>query len=211
MVKTFHPDVTVQGAITQAGLWLAELEPDLFLGDEALADTWYETEMVQGYEFVPIRSAVEVREEAHVMRNCVKTYGYGLAAENLRLFSIRKDGQRVATAGLSNYFEDTPLPVMTQLKAKENLPVSDDVALAVQRWLHSRPLLTGKIRGVNDDALLQRKAWLQIWRPYWLAKRRFPSWLPIRPSYGALMKLELMPRRRRRARRRRPAHILQVV
>jgi hypothetical protein len=31
-----------------------------------------------------------------------------------------------------------------------------------------------------------RATWLSIWRPYWLAKRHIPEWLPIAPSRNAL-------------------------
>jgi hypothetical protein len=37
-----------------------------------------------------------------------------------------------------------------------------------------------------DTAPLDRMTWLSLWRPYWLAKRRIPEWLPIAPSRRAL-------------------------
>jgi hypothetical protein len=33
---------------------------------------------------------------------------------------------------------------------------------------------------------LDRETWVSLWRPYWLAKRRIPDWLPIAPSREAL-------------------------
>jgi hypothetical protein len=36
---------------------------------------------------------------------------------------------------------------------------------------------------------LDRATWRSLWRPYWLAKRRIPEWLPIAPSRGALSTL----------------------
>jgi hypothetical protein len=38
-------------------------------------------------------------------------------------------------------------------------------------------------------APLDRTIWLSLWRPYWLAKRRIPPWLPMAPSRGALKAL----------------------
>jgi hypothetical protein len=35
-------------------------------------------------------------------------------------------------------------------------------------------------------APLDRASWVSLWRPYWLAKRRIPGWLPIAPSRDAL-------------------------
>jgi hypothetical protein len=37
-----------------------------------------------------------------------------------------------------------------------------------------------------DKAPLDRSTWLSLWRPYWLAKRRIPEWLPIAPLRDAL-------------------------
>ncbi|MEA2928746.1 MAG: hypothetical protein QOG38_1174, partial [Hyphomicrobiales bacterium] len=33
---------------------------------------------------------------------------------------------------------------------------------------------------------LDAAAWRSLWRPYWLAKRRLPRWLPLAPSRDAL-------------------------
>jgi hypothetical protein len=203
LVKVFHPAMTVKNAVTQACLWYDALELDLYLGDGPLADVWYETDIVDGYEFVPIRSAAEIREEARVMSNCVKTYGYGLSAGDLRLFSVRKDGQRVATASL-DFRPGWPMPALTQLKSAGNLKVSNEITVAAQRWLYSRNLRERRTREVDIDALINRATWLAMWKPYWLAKRLLPAWLPIGPSYRALTALQSLPlwslRRRRRRR-----------
>jgi hypothetical protein len=37
-----------------------------------------------------------------------------------------------------------------------------------------------------DRRPLDRTTWLSLWRPYWLAKRCLPEWLPIAPSLHAL-------------------------
>jgi hypothetical protein len=36
---------------------------------------------------------------------------------------------------------------------------------------------------------LDRTTLLSLWRPYWLAKRRIPKWLPLAPSRRALAAL----------------------
>ena len=35
-------------------------------------------------------------------------------------------------------------------------------------------------------APLDRATWQQLWKPYWLAKRKIPGWLPLAPSMDAL-------------------------
>jgi hypothetical protein len=38
----------------------------------------------------------------------------------------------------------------------------------------------------RSTVTLDRPTWLWLWRPYWLAKRRIPEWLPLAPSRDAL-------------------------
>jgi hypothetical protein len=59
--------------------------------------------------------------------------------------------------------------------------------LAARQWLHMHDLLQINMRRRDwDTALLDRTNWLSLWRPYWLAKRRIPEWLPVAPSRDAL-------------------------
>jgi len=65
--------------------------------------------------------------------------------------------------------------------------VADEVWWAAMRWLHQHDLSRVDTRQrewgkVPPDAA----AWRKVWRPYWLAKRRIPPWLPLTPSRRAL-------------------------
>jgi hypothetical protein len=40
-----------------------------------------------------------------------------------------------------------------------------------------------------------------LWRPYWLAKRHIPDWLPLRPSWRVINFLKWGADHRRRRRR----------
>jgi hypothetical protein len=41
----------------------------------------------------------------------------------------------------------------------------------------------------NNDSPLSRAIWTELWKPYWLAKRRIPSWLPLVPTRDTLSDL----------------------
>ena len=180
------PSMQLAAAISAASAWQTAVALYLELGDETIDDLWTQPESVDGYEFVPLRSFAEVSEEARVMRNCVQTYGYSLVHNHSRLWSIRKDGQRVATLEIGPCRGDRLLSVY-ELKSIGNKDVPIEVAWAVRRWLHMHDL-----PGINtkpfawDAAPLNRAAWIAMWKPYWIAKRRIPAWLPLNPSRYAL-------------------------
>jgi len=67
----------------------------------------------------------------------------------------------------------------------------------IEAWLASgvvdgfecNPLSTEEAICAEAKAPLDRRRWVELWRPYWLAKRRLPSWLPLAPSSKAIRDL----------------------
>ena len=125
-------------------------------------------------------------DEAKAMRNCVNTYGYNLAHNRSRLWSVRRGDERVATLRLARRFLD-PMPLIVELKGAGNTDVPRDLWWAARQWLHRHDLSRVDLSERNwGTAPLDRATWMSLWRPYWLAKRRIPEWLPIAPSRDAL-------------------------
>ena len=123
------------------------------------------------------------------MRNYLNTYRYNLADNRSRLWSVRRDGERVATLRIARRYRD-PLPNIVELRGAGNADVPRDLSWAARQWLHTHDLSQINM-GQRDRgaAPLDRASWLSLWRPYWLAKRRIPEWLPIAPSRDALESL----------------------
>ena len=120
------------------------------------------------------------------MKNCLNTYGYNLAHNRSRLWSVRMNGRRVATLRLARHLSD-PLIVIRELKAERNRDVSVEVWWAARQWLHQHDLPAIETRHhAWGHAPLDDAAWKSLWRPYWLDKRRIPSWLPLRASRRAV-------------------------
>ncbi|SEC80846.1 hypothetical protein SAMN05444161_1881 [Rhizobiales bacterium GAS191] len=58
------------------------------------------------------------------------------------------------------------------------------------RWIGLHDLMALEPVFSNDrEVPLDRTAWVALWRPYWLDKRRIPSWLPLAPSRVVLGRL----------------------
>jgi len=116
------------------------------------------------------------------MKNCLRTYGSSLAHDYARLWTVRRDGERVATLKVA-FWRGDPLLNIAELKGPGNTMAPRELWWAARRWLHSHDLPQIEVeRRKWDSVKLDRANWTSLWRPYWLAKRHIPEWLPITPS-----------------------------
>jgi hypothetical protein len=184
--RPWTPDMRIDAARSAASNWLTAVTLHANLGRQKITDMWLRTGRMAGYEFAPLDSMTAITEEAKAMRNCLRTYGTHLAHNQTRMWSVRKDGERVATLQIARRYRD-PLPNIVQLKGPGNSEISRELWWAARQWLHKHDLSQVET-GLRSwgTAPLDRDSWVSLWRPYWLAKRRIPDWLPIRPSREAL-------------------------
>lgn len=187
--KRWMPDVQFRSALGAANDWYETISLYVNVGREPITELWLRPGHVCGYDFQPLASVLEIAEEAMAMRNCLRTYGENLAHNRSRLWSVRKDGQRVGTLDVAFRFGD-PLPHVVQLKGATNSKAPFEIWWAARQWLNMHDLSRLNTQQKTwDSAPLDRATWLALWRPYWLAKRRIPDWLPLAPSRKALEKL----------------------
>ncbi|MEZ6022501.1 MAG: hypothetical protein R3C16_03580 [Hyphomonadaceae bacterium] len=158
------------------------MTPALYLSDTAVADPWLEDGEVDGYSFVALRTYDDLNAEAAAMKNCVRNFASRLACNDERLWSVRKNGERVATLSLAGGIG--PLPYITELSLAENKDAPLDMWLAARRWMQAQDASVGAdpSRLEFRQAQFNAQVWRRLWRPYWLAKRCVPDWLPLRPN-----------------------------
>jgi hypothetical protein len=187
--RRWTPDMRVSAALAAADDWRTIVALHVNLGDRPIADMWLQAAQVAGYDFLPLASVAAIAEEAKAMRNCLNTYGYNLAHNRSRLWSVRRNGERIATLRIACHLYD-PLPSILELRAAGNADVPRELWWAARQWLNMHDLW-GLNMGQRNlrTAQLDRASWLSLWRPYWLAKRRIPEWLPIAPSRAVLKTL----------------------
>jgi hypothetical protein len=184
----FHPSITVRGALAHAKAWQTELDLHFELGHVPVEDMWFAPATVDGYDFVPLRTEQDIRDEAQAMQNCLRTYGYSVATGGARLWSIRKNGVRVATLGAKR--NQQKFVCIAEIKTAHNKPAPADVLQAAQRWFMTCALWDVVPANAKVPRWAwSRASWTSLWRPYWLAKRRIPAWLPLGPSRRAIVML----------------------
>jgi hypothetical protein len=184
--RPWEAGMTYGRAVAEAEAWREGVVLNLYLHERRL-DPWLEPATVMGFEFIPLRTSADIAQEARIMRNCVRRFGYSLRQCRQRLWSIKHGGERVAT--LSVGFRRPILDIL-ELMGPANAEAPKAVWVAARRWIDSHDLMAiERSTPSNDKVLFDRSAWISLWRPYWLAKRRIPNWLPLAPSPAALQNL----------------------
>src|SRR5215470_13593904 len=183
--RSWMPAMRFGSALSAADHWRTKITLHVNLGCRHVADMWLQPAHVAGYDFQPLASTSAIAEEAEAMKNCLCAYGYSVAHNRSRLWSVRRDGQRVATLNIARRYRD-PLPNIVELKAMGNTEAPPDVWWAARQWLHIHDLPKIDMKRCAGETPLDRNAWVSLWRPYWLAKCCIPQWLPLAPTRGAL-------------------------
>jgi len=148
-------------ALGAADDWRTIIALHLNLGRQPIADMWLAPGQVAAYDFVPLSSTAAIIAEAAAMKNCLRTYGYNLAHNRSRLWSMRRDGARVVTLKVACAFRD-PLPMIVELRGPGNADVPRELSWAARKWLHMHDLSQIAARphplAVAVAALLARQA-----------------------------------------------------
>jgi hypothetical protein len=179
--KRWRMDIDWKQAVAACNSWIDSVNLHLLVHIEPRPPKMKER-TVGGFDFVHLATSEMLADEAVAMRNCIKTYGYDVAHKDVELWSIRKDGQRIATLEIGTSDVDG-LPGIRQVKHADNAPVRRDVALVARRWfeMHDIEGITIVDRKLPCDA--SRRAWQRGFKPYWIAKGRIPNWLPLVGSF----------------------------
>lgn len=187
--KRWTADVRFVPAVDAAHDWRRVIELHVNLGQGPIADLWLRPAHVYGFDFKPLASASEIVDEAAAMNNCLRNYGKDVAHNFARLWSMRMNGQRVATLEVA-FGSSDPLPRVVQLKGPANAEMPVEVWWAAHQWvnMHGAFQVNPKRRKWGSVPL-DRATWIALWRPYWLIRRRIPGWLPVSPSRHALRTL----------------------
>jgi hypothetical protein len=179
----WNSEMKWEAASNHAYRWSDALRTSLWLGANTVADPWLTAGEADGYTFTPLLSATDLADESAAMTHCVGTYGERLVYNEGRVFSVRRDGARVATLYVRGGYR-SPYPHIEELSGVRNQAVSNEVWIAALRWMLSQASLDAEPKRFEQSykSTYNVAAWRALFRPYWLAKRRFPNWLPLTPK-----------------------------
>ena len=167
--------MSFQTASELAWSWRCRLLLACTMRDADQLTPWHAPGSVDDVEFVPLLTAADLSAEATGMQNCVETYATWIANGHGQLWSLRRDGLRIATVQIGRQ-DHAPWPSIQQLRGPENALAPIELWWTARRWLEAQdPARVMPYEAVKLDVSEQRAAWQAIWQPYWLSRRRVIS------------------------------------
>jgi hypothetical protein len=181
--RPWTPDMSYEAARQSAYAWMERIEAELTLGGGGIEHTWCEPARVDGIDFVPITTAAAITEEAAAMRHCVLTYSFAIAEGVCRIWSLRKDGERIATLEIRACGTARRFATIGQIQGPGNADVDEAVWRAAYAWLLRQPQIA--CGALDCDRPLSHELWQRLWKPYWRA-HGLEDWLPLTPARQVL-------------------------
>ena len=138
VVRPFTPSMSLKTAMELSADWHEAVANNLDGPNSAFPDPWYPAARLGDYEILPIEDAASLYREGTAMHHCVGTYGDQVQRGDLYIYSIRRNGERVATLALGR---DNGRAYLEQIRGPCNTDPPKAIVATVQRWLRAqRPL-----------------------------------------------------------------------
>ncbi len=174
IVVPWRPEIAFDTALCAAKSWFNRVRLVLQLRPGVVIDGWLKSGAALGYTFEPLLDQEQILAEAQAMQNCADQYAERLVRDKCRLFSVKRNGSRVATLEVGPHQREVGVLAITQLKARHNMAASTEIWQAAYTWLASqRDLKRIPPLSVADRAF-EQEAWLSIMSAYRAAHDEAP-------------------------------------
>ena len=190
IVVPWRPEIAFDTAVCAAKSWLNRMRLVMQLQPGVITDAWLEAGTARGYAFEPLVEQRGLLDEAQAMQNCADQYAERLARDKCRLFSISRDGTRLATLEIGPHPRETGVLTVVQLKARHNMPASVDIWQAAHAWLGEQQGLKRLPSLLTPERSLDAEVWRQLMHPYRVAKGGAP-WLGDKATLSMLSEFDV--------------------
>jgi hypothetical protein len=136
ITRPFTPSMSLKTTIELSADWHEAVAANLAEGPNATFPApWYPPARLGDYEILPIEDAATLYREGHAMHHCAGTYSGRVLAGELYVYSIRRNGERVATLALHRY---SGRATINQLRGACNSEPPKAITAMVLRWLRAQ-------------------------------------------------------------------------
>lgn len=164
--KRWHPKIGLYTALEEAKAWYNRVKLFIQIGDRELEDSWLSGEKVMGYDFRPLRTATDFLKESEAMNNCLDQYADYIRYDDVRVFTIWKNGQRIANVEIGAHEDDSSIPTIEQLRGAANHRVPACVWQAAYAWIGGQSFKPRYPHRKNLLAKNKNSDSHPIWHPY---------------------------------------------
>ncbi|MBK9079452.1 MAG: hypothetical protein WBP38_03305 [Hyphomicrobium sp.] len=176
IVVPWRQEIAFDTALCAAKSWFNRVRLVLQLPPGIITDPWLKPGASAGYSFDPLMDHPAILAEAQAMQNCADQYGERIVRDKCRLFSVKRNGSRVATLEVGPHQREIGVLAINQLKARHNMAASTEVWQAAYTWMASQQNLKRLPALTNNDRIFDQGAWRTLLQPYREARSDAP-WL----------------------------------
>ena len=174
IVVSWRPEIAFDTALCAAKSWFNRLRLVLQLPPGVVSDPWLKPGAANGYTFEPLLGHPDILTEAQTMQNCADQYAERIVRDKCRLFSVRRNGTRLATLEIGPHQREAGVLAINQLKGRHNMAASTEVWQAAYTWMASQQALKRlPVLGMSERSFDQT-AWRTLFQPYREAKSGAP-------------------------------------
>jgi hypothetical protein len=149
IVRPFAPTMSLRTVTRLSAEWHEAVASHIEGPEYVFPTPWYPaTKLKGGYEIVPIENSAELYREGAAMHHCVGTYADEVRNGHSYIYSVRRGGERVATAQFDRIVDKGVVcnqVRLRQIRGPCNAQVPKEIITTVQRWLRAQaPLPPGE-------------------------------------------------------------------
>jgi hypothetical protein len=132
ITRPFQPTMSLRTVTKLSGEWHEAVASNLTGPQHTFPAPWFPAAKVNGVEIIPIDNSADLYREGASMHHCVGTYAKEVRGGRYYVYSICRDGERLATAGLILIGDRVRLH---GIRGPCNAAVPKQITAIVQRWL----------------------------------------------------------------------------
>jgi hypothetical protein len=139
IARKFVSSMSLKTVTALSAEWHEAVANNLAAGPDAtFSAPWYLAATLGKYEIIPIETAAELHREGAAMHHCAGTYRARVQSGDLYFYSIRRNGERVATLSLLN---EGGRAGIDQCRGPCNADPPKAIITMVRRWIGTQPPL----------------------------------------------------------------------
>jgi PcfJ-like protein len=143
ITRPFTPSMSLKTVTALSAKWHEAVANSLDGPNSAFPTPWYPAAKLGDYEIIPIEDAASLYREGIAMHHCIGTYAGRVQSRELCIYSVRRNGERVATLALGAH---NGRSYLEQIRGTCNTEPAKAIVTPVLRWLRAQPPLGAELK-----------------------------------------------------------------
>jgi PcfJ-like protein len=138
ITRPFTSSMSLKTVTALSADWHEAVANNLDGPNAAFPPAWFPAAKINNTEIVPIEDAATLYREGSTMHHCVGTYRDRVQSGEFYVYSVRRDGERVATLALGRHSGTRSGVFLEQIRGPCNIEPPKEIIATVLRWLRAQ-------------------------------------------------------------------------